>query len=178
MISSLVNLKDSSLGEAVDLSDIKHQINAIEIIHDKLTNMDDISQVNLRDYLLDILNRIFADYSVLTVHLEEEIEEVIMPAKKSVPLGLIANEVATNAVKYGFTQEEAVFSVSFRRDGEAQQYVLVLSNTGAPFPEEIDFDTADSLGLRLIQALVRQLDGTVELRKTPHPVFTIRFPAE
>ncbi len=179
MISSLVNLKDSALGSEVDLSDIKHQINAIEIIHDKLSGMDDMSKVNLKEYLLDILTMIFSDYSRMKVHIEEEIEEVTLPAKTSVPLGLITNEIATNAVKYGFTEEEqAVFTVSFSRDEDAGHYVLVLSNTGRPFPEEVNFDSADSLGLHLIQALVQQLGGTVELRKTPTPVFTIRFPIE
>jgi PAS domain S-box-containing protein len=55
-------------------------------------------------------------------------------------------------------------------------YVLTVSNTGKPFPEEIELDNPKTLGLRLISALVSQLEGTIELQRVPYPVFTIRFP--
>jgi PAS domain S-box-containing protein len=177
MISSLVSLKDSSLGEAVDLSDIKHQINAIEIIHEKLSDMEDIGSVNIREYILDILNRMFADYSTLEVHLQAQIGDFSLPTRKAVPLGLITNEIATNALKYGFNNtSENVFSISLEQATSGNELVYTLSNSGPPFPEEVDFDNPDSLGMRLIQALVTQLDGTVELQKAPSPRFTIRFP--
>ena len=44
--------------------------------------------------------------------------------------------------------------------------------------EEINLDNAETLGMRLIKALVEQLEGTVELKKSPHPEFTIRIPIE
>jgi len=90
----------------------------------------------------------------------------------------VINEIATNAIKYGFTSEEARFSVNMKKDAESKHYILTLSNTGNPFPEEIGLENPETMGLQLISSLVAQLNGTVELQKNPNPVFTIRFPIE
>jgi len=56
--------------------------------------------------------------------------------------------------------------------------VLTVSNTGREFPQSINLENTTSLGLQLVTALTAQLGGTVELQRTPTPVFTIRFPQE
>jgi len=95
------------------------------------------------------------------------------------PLGLIVNEIATNAIKHGFNEkEEAVFSIQLEKDKENNQYELTLSNTGKPFPENIGVDNPQTLGLRIISALTGQLGGTIDLKRVPRPVFIIRFPVE
>ena len=65
-----------------------------------------------------------------------------------------------------------------RKNDKENEYVLFLSNSGRPFPEDIDLDNPDTLGLRLITALTEQLNGTIELNRAPGPEFTIRFPAD
>src|SRR6056297_3968748 len=99
--------------------------------------------------------------------------------QNSMSLGLIINEIATNAIKYGFNDnEEPVFSIKMKRNKENNEYELTLSNTGNPFPDEVDIENANTLGLRLVDALIAQIDGTLELQKKPNPVFTIRFQIE
>jgi two-component sensor histidine kinase len=177
MIASLVNLKDASLGDAVDLSDIKHQIEAIGIVHDKLSYVENVSSINLRDYLLDIFERLFSNYSAQEVRIEEEIESITVPTKQAIPLGLISNEIATNAIKYGFLPtEEAVFTVSLITDPDTEECIYTLANSGRPFPDEVELEHADSLGLRLIQVLVSQLGGSIHLQKRPRTRFTLRLP--
>ncbi|MFO7849469.1 MAG: histidine kinase, partial [Spirochaetia bacterium] len=63
-------------------------------------------------------------------------------------------------------------------DEEHCQYILKLSNTGNPFPEEIGPENPKKLGLQLVSTLVAQLNGTLELQKRPEPVFIIHFPME
>ena len=92
-------------------------------------------------------------------------------------LGLIINEIATNAVKYGFSdEEEAVFTIEMKKEKENNQHELTLSNSGNPFPEDINIESTGTLGLRLINALVAQIEGTIDLQKKPNPMFTISFP--
>ena len=177
IISSLINLKNSALGNSVDLSDIKHQIDAVRIVHDKLYKSSDITHIELRDYLQDLLTTVFSSFSAMAVEIENRIEDVRMPTRQGVPVGLITNEIATNAIKYGFAKDKkARFSVDLSVDEDEGQYILVLSNTGNPFPEDIDLDNPETLGLRLISALVSQLGGTIELKRKPSPRYTIRFP--
>ncbi len=178
MISSLVNLKNSALGEGVDLSDISRQIDAIRIVHEKLYQKEEVVKINLPEYVEDLLKTVFS-FSEKKVGIEIQMQDVPLPLKAAVPIGLIINEMATNALKHGYGGvQEPVFSVRLSEDKEKKELVLNLGNNGAPFPENIELENADTLGLRLISALVGQIDGSIELKRTPHPAFTVRLPAE
>ncbi|MFP4563062.1 MAG: PAS domain S-box protein [Spirochaetia bacterium] len=175
MVSSLIKLKDSETEN--DLSDIQHQIEAVGLIHEKLYQTGNVKEICCRDYISDLLNSIFSSFSRRPVRIEADVEEICIPTQSAMSLGLIINEIATNAIKHGFSDtEEPVFSVSLKKDKENNQYKLTLSNTGNPFPEDIDLDNPQTLGLRLLSALTEQLGGTIELERRPRPVFNIRFP--
>jgi PAS domain S-box-containing protein len=175
MVSSLIKLKDSETG--MDLSDIQHQVEAIGLIHEKLYRTERVTEICLGDYFGDLLSSIFSSFTTRAVKIETTIDDLCVSTKVALALGLIVNEIATNAVKHGFsTREEAIFSIQMQKDRENRWYELTLSNTGNPFPDEISIDNSDTLGLRLISALVDQIHGTLELQKKPHPTFTIRFP--
>ena len=177
MINSLIHLKDTTLGEEVDLSDLAHQIDAIRIVHEKLYHSEDITHIEVHEYFSDILSAVFS-LSDKDVEIAANIEVAKLHARVAVPLGLIINEVATNAIKYGFMSKgKARFTIELREDGKQEQFVLTLSNTGNSFPADVDLGNPETLGLRLITALVGQLDGSIDLQRDPHPVFTIRFPA-
>lgn len=174
MINSLVSLKSATLEPVVDLSDISSQISAINIVHEQLFQTEAVSHINLRDYVQKLILTVFS-FSQQPVDIVNTIDEISIETKQAVPIGLIINELATNAIKYGFTAEEAGFSVGLERQSAGKQLVLTVSNTGNPFPEEIDLDNPGTLGLRLITTLVEQLEGSIELRREPYPVFTFRF---
>ena len=109
--------------------------------------------------------------------LEIGADHISLPTRTAIPLGFIVNEIATNAVKHGFTDnEEPRFKIDLTTDKADNCTVVTLANTGKPFPEDIDLDNPETLGLQLITALVDQLHGTLELQRKPHPVFTITFP--
>lgn len=177
MITSLLSLKEASLGSSADLSDVRHQIEAIRIIHEKLFQSGTITRIDIAAYLIDLLDLIFSNFSEKKVRLDTDIEELLIETKSAIPLGLLVNEIAVNAVKYGFnTPEEPVFSISLKHSADQNELVMLLSNTGPPFPEDIELNNPDTLGLQLVTNLVDQLHGTISLRREPCPEFTIRFP--
>jgi len=177
MISSLISLKNSEIDS--DLSDIKHQIDAIGLIHEKLHQYNEVEWVKVKEYLQELLETVFSWFTFKKVNIDARIEDVNIRTKTAISLGLVVNEIATNAIKYGFTPEkEARFSVDMRTDPEGEHYILTLSNTGNPFPEDVEITTTGSLGLQLITTLVQQLKGTIELKKSPTTVFTLRIPVE
>src|SRR6056297_801011 len=179
MITSLISFKESLSKNSADLSDIRHQINAIRIVHEKLYQSKDITHIDARDYFQDLLESIFSSFTERPVSIENQIEDISFETKTLISLGLIVNEIATNAIKYGFTgSEEALFRMSIIRNNSSGEYEISISNSGLPFPAEIELDNTETLGLRLIKALVDQLNGNVELIKSPHPEFTIRIPVE
>jgi PAS domain S-box-containing protein len=179
MISSLISLKNGALSEQEDLSDVRHQIDAIRIVHEILFHSEDISHIDIRQYGQEILETIFSSFTTRKVRVENEIDCYSLRTKTAVPLGLIINELATNAIKHGFTDDqEAVFTVRLQKENDDGRFVFTLSNSGRPFPEEVDLHSPDTLGLQLLSTLVGQLNGTIELSKQPSPTFTIRFQAQ
>jgi len=174
MVSSLVGLKEAQ--SDADLSDVKHQINTISLIHQKLYQTESVTEICLKGYIGSLLSSVVS-FSTRNVIIEEDIDNVCIPTSQATTLGLIINEIATNAIKHGFTDtQEAILSVKLEEDQKNGHYQIRLSNTGAPFPEGIGLANPQTLGLQLISSLTEQLGGTVELQRTPHPVFTIRFP--
>jgi two-component sensor histidine kinase len=176
MALSLVSLKDDALGEKVDLSDIYHQIKAISTIHEKLHQEGSIEHIDVEAYIDDLLSDVFSFYSAGAVTVVVNGNGTALEPDTMVHIGLIVNELATNAMKYGFDPDEETpqFTVELYREGES--YVLTIANTGNPFPENIDLESPDTLGLQLVSALAGQMEGTIDLIRKPHPVFTLRFP--
>ncbi len=176
MVESLIRLKDLSLGEVVDLSDLNHQIDAIRIIHETLYQSDQISIIQIRKYAQEILESVFS-FSTQRIEIENKIGDFQLETRTAVSLGLIINELATNALKHGFNKDgPSRFSVHMNYDADTSEYILVIRNTGRPFPEHVDISNPPSLGLQLISNLTEQLNGTLTLEKKPIPVFTLRFP--
>jgi two-component sensor histidine kinase len=171
-----VNLKEGSLGGTVDLSDIAHQIDTIRVVHETLYRTSRISRIDIREYLVELLESAFSFRNV-PVRIETSVTVGELPTKTAISIGLITNEVATNAMKYSFvSREPAVFTFSLDHDDDRGLYTLVLSHSGDPFPDDIGFDHPETLGLRLIKELADQIGGTAELARRPSPQFTIRFP--
>ncbi len=196
MISSLISLKSTELGTEVDLSDVRNQVDAIRILHEKLYETEHITRIDMRSYFEDLLRTVLSTKMARYVEVNTEIEAIQLPTRTAIPLGLIVNEIATNALKYGFSvNRTGTFSVSLNSvnldEGEGRDEAeaegengrkthcrLVLSNTGPPFPEEVDLSSPKTLGMRLISSLTLQIDGSIELERRPHPTFTITFPID
>lgn len=175
MVLSLIQLKQDTLRDDVDLSDIASQINAIRFIHEKLQASEDTSRVDFASYARDVVRSVLG--SGIDAAPIIEIGDIALPTKAATTLGLIVNELATNAVKHGFGPDsEKRFSVSMEMDESSGSYVLVVSNTGREFPASINLERPQTLGLQLVTALTAQLRGELELQRKPYPVFTIRFP--
>jgi len=177
MVSSLISLKDSEI--EADLSDLKHRINAIRLVHEKLQHYKELDKIEVREYFQELLETIFSSSADRNVRIINKVEELSIPTKTAISLGLIANEIATNAIKYGFnSKKEAIFTVSLAEDKENHLYSLSFSNSGNPFPEDINIENTETSGLQLISILAKQVKGTLELEKRPSPKFTIRFPVD
>ncbi len=179
LITSLISLKSSKDNDEPYLKDIQNQIDAIRIVHEQLYTREDVSSINLRDYFPDLLNTIFSSFTKLPVTIESDIQNISLKTGKAVSLGLILNEIATNAIKHGFEPGlEARFTVKMKKEENTGRYILIISNTGNLFPEDVELSKTDTMGMQLIYVLVEQLNGSVELQRAPVTTYIITFPAE
>lgn len=180
MISSAINLqKNSEENEKIRsaLDDVDARIKAVELIHERIFPSPSVSKIDARGYLEGLLDAVFTMYNVRDIELAAEIDKIVFSMKRLVPLGLIVSELVTNALKYGFKGEpNKELYIGLKQEPEG--YVLRVRNNGTPIPEEIDIDTADSLGLSLIRTLTGQLEGEAEIRRGHSTEVVVRFPGE
>lgn len=182
MIRSLINLKARSLEKEQEsiqdvLMGLRNQVTAIGTIHDKLYRSSDIMSIDVKDYLQDLLSSIFTSFADFKVKVIIDIPPVCTTADTITPLGLMLNEMATNALKYGFTGDsEPVFTLRMSRLPREGRYRLDISNSGRPFPATVHLDNPATLGLRLILSMVEQLDGTITLSRSPIPHYILFLP--
>ncbi len=180
MISSAINLQkigeeDEKIRSALD--DVDSRIKAVELIHERIFPSPSVNEIDARGYLEGLLNAVFTIHNVRDIEPAVEIDEIAFSMKRLVPLGLIVSELVTNALKYGFKGEpEKELYIGLKQKPEG--YVLRVRNSGAPIPEDIDIDTADSLGLSLIRTLTGQLNGEAEIRRGNSTEVVVRFSGE
>ncbi|MBN1648410.1 MAG: response regulator [Spirochaetales bacterium] len=188
MIGSLLNLQKTYIDNpqyCVYLDEIKGKIQSIELIHEKLYKTEDFRHVDIGSYLYDLGVMIIKTVTDSTFGVEIGLTggNFPVPIKTAISLGLITAEVVTNAMKYGFGE----ISKNSYLNGHAPmitihvnagtQLQLVIENNGTPFPEGIDIENAESLGLILIHDLANQLDATYGFKaaKNGGTVFQISF---
>lgn len=180
MISSAINLqKNSEENEKIRsaLDDVDARIKAVELIHERIFPSPSVRKIDARGYLEGLLDAVFTMHNVRDIELAAEIDEIVFSMKRLVSLGLIVSELVTNALKYGFRGEpKKELYIGLKQEPEG--YVLRVRNNGAPIPEDIDIDTADSLGLSLIRTLTGQLNGEAEIRRGNSTEVVVRFPGE
>lgn len=174
IIKSFVELK--SMTSDVDLSDIASQIQSVVILHEKLYETGSTNSLNFKNYIESLIYSIFSMLYSKEVEINLDVpDDVIFNTKKTVNVGLIINELATNAMKHGFNgiKEKPVFNVKLKRNNG--HFALKISNTGNKFPDNFDISQSTSLGLKIIQSLAEQMDGEVKIDTEPITTFTITF---
>jgi two-component sensor histidine kinase len=171
--ASLIRIGQQDSGDQEFLSEVASRIDSVAEVHRYLQNSEGYDRVDLHDYLDRIVESSLT--STPGVRIENEVARISVPTKEAVNLGLVVNELATNAAKYGFNEDEPrVFRIASENDGP--ELILTASNTGNPVPEETTLDEPETLGLQLVKMLVEQLGGTATLRRTPQALITIRIP--
>lgn len=104
--------------------------------------------------------------------LRTEIGKITLPINTAIPLGLIINELVSNALKHAFPKGQAG-SLSILARREDKTITLVVEDTGVGIPADLDWKNTQSLGLKLVISLVNQLDGTIDLDRSRGTAFTM-----
>jgi PAS domain S-box-containing protein len=177
IISSLLDLQEIYVKEdptAVKvLEESKNRVISMAIIHEMLYQSKDLNYINFSDYIRNMVTNLFDSYGAKNTLLEINVEEIYLNIETSVPLGLIISELVSNSLKYAFPEKKGTISIELQPKNK--KYELIISDNGVGIPEEIDFNTESTLGLRLVKSLVNQLDGTIELDKSHGTKYTIKF---
>ena len=150
---------------------------AVRFVHEQLQSLEGSDAVALDRYLKDLLGQFTSSIVGGRMAVELDLQPVRIDGKRAVPVGILVNEIATNAIKHAFVDgDSGSLSVTLADvDGDI---ALEIANSGPPFPGDVDLDSPETLGLQLVVGLIDQLGGSLDLVRSPHPVFSIRFPRD
>ncbi|MCK4765003.1 MAG: PAS domain S-box protein [Candidatus Aminicenantes bacterium] len=186
VIVGLLNLQAKYIDDkrAVDIfKNSRQRVMAMALVHEKLYQSEDLSRINFREYIQSLTRHLFDTYSYMIdpqqVHLKTEIADIVLDIETAIPLGLLINELVTNALKYSFPGGRAgelrvVLDVS-KGVGKKYEYHLIVVDNGVGFPAERDFRDSGTLGMLLVNSLVQQLRGTIDLDRSGGTKFIIEF---
>ncbi|MGE4290226.1 MAG: histidine kinase dimerization/phosphoacceptor domain -containing protein [Salinivirgaceae bacterium] len=180
IISSIINLQrmriDNPDTENV-FNEMQRRIMAIASIHHKLYQGDSVSLINMKEYLTEIVESIHQafDDQGMEVNYQISIQNIKLDIDAAVSLGLIVNELVTNAYKYAFKAgHKNHLTIGLTATG-LHQYQLRVSDSGPGLPQEFSIEKSDSLGMRMVSLLTRQLKGKIDIQNQQGAVVLIDF---
>ena len=179
VISSMLKLQSRFIENEKDLELFKNSQNRVKsmaMIHERIYKSKDLASVNFDDYVKNLAMSLFANYGVNSrnVELDTDIEEINVDMNTAIPLGLIINELISNALKHAFPENrQGTLKIVFRKN-ESGQHVLIVEDTGVGF-NYIDMQNPQTLGLQLVNALSAQLHGVLEVENKKGTKFTLTY---
>lgn len=178
IISSLLNLQEQYVTEhpaAINvLKESQNRVVSMAMIHEMLYQSKDINRISLSDYIGNLVTTLSHSYGKNNIEMIIDVEEAYLNIETAVPCGLIINELVSNSFKHAFPDQHGKLSIYL--DSQNKNYQLVISDDGVGFPEDVDFQNVESsLGLKLVNILVKQIDGSIEVDRTSGTKFFINF---
>ncbi|MFN4079548.1 MAG: histidine kinase dimerization/phosphoacceptor domain -containing protein [Saprospiraceae bacterium] len=160
IISSLLNLQSKHIkdqGAFSAVTDSRTRVRSMALIHQNLYMTDSLSDVNAKEYLHRLCAELFETYKPQGVSLQLKVEDINMDVDAIISLGLIVNELVSNALKYAFASGSGdTLALSLQSDDSGT--ILRVRDNGAGFdPETLKLN--ETFGYKLIRAFVRKLDA-------------------
>lgn len=178
LVSALLHLQARNIaGEARSaLEDASSRVHAVATVHDQLWRQADAREIDLEPFLTNLAAALAegAPRHRTTV----DVEAATVSADLAVPVGLLVNELVTNAYKYAYPEgSEGEVRILGKRDGDAR-YCIEVADSGRGLPAGFDINrSGPSLGMRVISSLAKQLDAEMTVGSAePGARFVIEFP--
>ena len=168
MVSSLLSLqtKNTRSKAAIEaLEEGKSRVKAMALIHQKLYQNDDLSVIEMQGYIESLINSVQSVYKKggHNISITIDAEGTELDIDRAIPFGLILNELVSNSFKYAFPEsdENGKIYIHLRKNGD--QGYFEYTDNGVGLSEDTDEHTNSSMGLRLINRLVNQLQSKLNI---------------
>lgn len=168
MVSSLLSLQTKntrSKAAIVALEEGKSRVKAMALIHQKLYQNDDLSVIEMQGYIESLINSVQSVYKKggHNISITIDAEGTELDIDRAIPFGLILNELVSNSFKYAFpdNDENGKIYIHLRKNGD--QGYFEYTDNGVGLPEDSDERAHSSMGLRLINRLVNQLQSKLNV---------------
>ncbi len=179
MIGGLLALQATRLsdpGAVKALQESSGRVNGMAMMYDLLYQSRDFRYVKAREYIGQIVCGIAQSLPpVPGVKVEQRVEDFIMDSRVLFPIGIIINELVTNAYKYAFPEgRTGTITVSMSRLPDNHVRLSVLDD-GIGVPESFDCNGQTGFGMKMVGLMARQIEGTLECVRGKGTEFRVDF---
>ena len=180
IIHSLLDLQAGRLSDQVAVNALKEsqsRIRSMALIHQVLYQSKDFAGVDFRTVLQTLVSSLIQSYRVSQSWIEVDLEadQVFLPLNVAIPCGLVINELTTNTIKHAFPDgRPGKFRIHLKQ-GSDSEVTLLIEDNGVGIPETLDLEATDTLGLQLVQLLVNQIHGKLEIHRAAPTSFCVTF---
>ncbi|MFT4753143.1 MAG: two-component sensor histidine kinase/tetratricopeptide (TPR) repeat protein [Salibacteraceae bacterium] len=159
------------------MNESQNRIKSMALIHQMLYQNEDIRYIPFKQYLEKLSSQVMSALMVDSnrVQVNIIINEIYLDVETAIPLGLIVNELLSNAIKYAYPKEESGQIDIWLKNEDKNQYSLVVSDDGVGFPEGIDIKSTNTLGLQLVTMLSKQLKSELTYKGTNGTEISLKF---
>lgn len=178
IINSLLNLQASGLNDPVLkrlFTESQNRIKSMSLIHELLYQTNNLAEINVGVYFELLIKNLFLSFphSPERIKVATSFDNTVLDLNIAIPCGLILNELVTNALKYAFPNDGAGEILIHFRKNPVGNHRLIVKDNGVGLPASViaagesEVSIANinhrSLGLQLVQSLVRQLNGSATI---------------
>ncbi|PLX66657.1 MAG: hypothetical protein C0602_11345 [Denitrovibrio sp.] len=163
VIVGLLTLQmDNSSPEVVQqLRESINRIYVMSLLHQKLYQSKDLSKLELSGYIESLVESIISTSNISSeINVKIEVDEIKLTIDQIIPIGLIINELVSNAIKHAFETTSSPELYVKLKESEGNNLLTVKDN-GAGFPKGFDYRSSDSLGLALVESLASTMNGSL-----------------
>jgi PAS domain S-box-containing protein len=208
IVSSLLDLQAEKFSDRKVIEAFKEsesRILSMSLIHQELYESGKLDSLDFSSYLHKLITDLIKSYNTKTgeIRVKLDLSTVFFEVDTAVSLGIIINEMFTNSIKYAFpagaggeisislVREESIEEITGNNStdtvlsespeklsGTSKNYKLIYADNGKGFPEEFDFRNPETLGLQLVNALISQIEGSLDLERGNGTKFIIHFKSE
>lgn len=179
IIISLLNLQSGYIKDEVTLKAVKDgqsRVRSMALVHEKFYQSDTITEIDFAAYIEKLCQYIYQTYGDKSDRIKVVVKgkDFNLDMDTAMPCGLLVNEIVSNAYKYAFpAPQSGKILIELKKDNG--KMMLGVYDNGVGFPDNFDFEKAESLGMQLIQALTSQLDGELKVSHENGTSFEVTF---
>ena len=180
IVCSLFNLQKESIKDKETfemVSECQNRIRAIALVHEKLYKSKSFTYINIDEYITDLIKRLFSFYEINPnkIILKVDMDNILLGINTAIPVGLIITELTSNSLQYAFPEgREGEINITVRLI-DADEINIVISDNGVGLPANVNIRNAESLGLQIVDTLIKQLKGKIEIHRKGGTKFNIKF---
>lgn len=182
IISSFLRLQAAQTGDpALErlLGESRNRVWAMAHIHEQLHRSDDLANIDIAGYVRDLCANIAQSHEAgqSEVRIDVEVDPVRLPLDVAIPCGMIFNELISNALKHAFPEAKPQRRIRVVYRAEEGLHRLGVHDNGQG-AGDADWQHGESLGLKIVNALAKQLQGTINVQTNGGTSIIVEYPAQ